>query len=258
MDIQYGSGGIKGFLSQDVVQLGPIAVKNQVFGEVTEEQGLSFMFAKMDGIVGMAFKSIAVDDVTPLFDNMFNQSLVEKNMFSFYLSQTAGTTDSAMLLGGSDPKYFTGPMTYIPLTNKTYWEIKIDDVKVGGTSYGGCTSDICHAAVDTGTSLIAGPIKDLAPIIDITHVASDCSNIASLPNVDIVLNNKPFTLTPKDYVINVTAFGQSECIAGFLPINLPPRLGKFWILGDVFLAKYYTEFDAANARVGFATSVQKK
>lgn len=258
MDIQYGSGGIKGFLSQDVVQLGPIAVKNQVFGEVTEEQGLSFMFAKMDGIVGMAFASIAVDNVTPLFDNMVNQSLVEKNLFSFYLSQAAGTSDSAMLLGGSDPKYYTGPMTYIPLTNKTYWEIKIDDVKVGGTSYGGCTSDICHAAVDTGTSLIAGPIKDLAPIIDITHVASDCSNIDSLPNVDIVLNSKAFTLTPKDYVINVTAFGQSECIAGFLPINLPPRLGKFWILGDVFLAKYYTEFDGANARVGFAQSVQKK
>jgi cathepsin D len=258
LEIQYGSGGIKGFLSGDVVSIGPVAVKNQIFGEVTEEQGLSFMFAKMDGIVGMAFASISADGITPIFDNMVNQSLVEKNMFSFFLSQTAGSTDSAMLLGGTDPKYYTGPMTYIPLTNKTYWEIKIDDIKVGGESYGGCAGNICHAAVDTGTSLIAGPIKDIAPIIDRTHVASDCSNIASLPNVDLVLNGKAFTLTPKDYVLNVTAFGQSECLAGFLPINLPPRLGKFWILGDVFLSKYYTEFDAANSRVGFAQSVQKK
>jgi len=259
LDITYGSGGIKGFLSKDTVSVGPVAVKGQIFGEVTEESGLSFLFAKMDGIVGMAFSSIAVDGVTPLFDNMVNKSLVEKNMFSFYLSQTPDSTDSAMLLGGTDPKYYTGPMTYIPLTNRTYWEIKIDDVKVGGESLGGCSGsgNVCHAAVDTGTSLIAGPIKDIAPIIDRTHVAQDCSNINQLPNVDIVLNGKAFTLTPKDYVLNVTAFGQTECIAGFLPLNLPPRLGKFWILGDVFLSRYYTEFDGANSRVGFARSVQK-
>lgn len=258
LNITYGSGGITGFLSQDIVSVGPVKVKNQIFGEVTSESGLSFLFAKMDGIVGMAFASISVDGVTPLFDNMVNQSLVEKNMFSFFLSQTAGSTDSAMLLGGTDPKYYTGPMNYVPLTNKTYWEIKIDDIKVGGGSEGGCTgSSVCHAAVDTGTSLIAGPIRDIAPIVDKVHVFQDCSNIGQLPNVDFVLNGKTFTLTPKDYVINITAFGQSECMSGFLPINLPPRLGKFWILGDVFLAKYYTEFDAANSRVGFAVSNQK-
>jgi len=257
--IQYGSGGVKGFQSVDTVSVGPVKVKNQIFGEVTEESGISFLFGKLDGIVGMAFKAISVNGITPLFDNMFNQSLVEKNMFSFYLSQTPDSdvkkADSAMILGGSDKKYYSGEMSYVPLTSRTYWEIKVDDIVLGGQSTGACASG-CRAAVDTGTSLIAGPAELVAPIIDRAHVASDCSNINELPNIDLVLNGKAYTLTPKDYVLNVTAFGASQCTTGFLPIKLPERLGNFWILGDVFLSKYYTEFDSANNRVGFATSNQ--
>ncbi|KAL0489225.1 cathepsin D [Acrasis kona] len=257
--IQYGSGGVKGYQSKDTVSMGPVKVKDYTFGEVVQEDGISFIFGKLDGIVGMAFKSISVNGVPPLFESMVNQSLVEKDMFSFYLSQTADSetkkADSALLLGGSDKKYYTGDVTYVPLTSRTYWEIKVDDINIGGKSTGACAKG-CRAAVDTGTSLIAGPAELVAPIIDIAHVASDCSNINELPNIDLVLNGKAYTLTPKDYVLNVTAFGASQCTTGFLPIKLPERLGNFWILGDVFLSKYYTEFDSANNRVGFATSVQ--
>lgn len=68
-------------------QLGNLKIKNQMFGEALKQPGITFIAAKFDGILGMAFPRISVDMVTPFFDNIMQQKLIEKNIFSFYLNR---------------------------------------------------------------------------------------------------------------------------------------------------------------------------
>ena len=59
----------------------------QVFGEAVNQPGETFVDARFDGILGMAWPSIAEDKVTPVFMNMVSQGAVTDSRFGFYLDR---------------------------------------------------------------------------------------------------------------------------------------------------------------------------
>jgi hypothetical protein len=56
--IQYGTGALVGVISQDDVTLGGLTVKQQGFAQATKEPGITFLVARFDGILGMAWQRI--------------------------------------------------------------------------------------------------------------------------------------------------------------------------------------------------------
>lgn len=247
LSIQYGTGSMKGFVSQDTVAVGQASLENVMFAEATHMANF-FNDTPSDGILGLAYVSIAEDSVPPFFDVLFQQGVVEKNEFQFYLSGD-DSTDSALVLGGHDDSYCSGDYHYTNIVKELYYVVVVESIKVDGQDIGVCSFQGCVSIVDSGTSLIAGPASGISAIMAQANVSADCSNLDDLPDVGFVMNDYEFKLTPKQYVIQVETQQGNECISGFQAFEQ-----NLWILGDVFMRAYTTVFDRENSKVGFCAA----
>jgi len=254
--IQYGSGPVSGVLSYDTINWGGLAIQKQEFAEVNVVSGLGlgYLFGHFDGILGMAFQSISVDDIPTVYQNAQRQGVVNSTQFGVYLPAVDGASGE-LTLGGYNSDHFEGSLNFVPLISETYWEVALNGMTLGGKS----VTTTTKAVVDTGTSILAGPkaeVDALAALVGATpfplnpsEYTIDCSKVPQLPVLAIKLGSEQFTFTGAEYTLNV----EGTCLFGFTGVDIPAPRGPLYILGDVFIRKYYTVFDSAGTgRVGFA------
>uniref|UniRef100_A0ACD5VF24 Uncharacterized protein n=1 Tax=Avena sativa TaxID=4498 RepID=A0ACD5VF24_AVESA len=82
----------------------------------------------------------------------------------------------------------------------------------------------------------------------------DCRRIDSLPSISFSIGGRMFELKPEQYILKVGQGFMTRCISGFTALEIPPPVGPFWILGEVFMGAYHTIFDYGKMKVGFADS----
>jgi saccharopepsin len=262
--IQYGSGKASGVFVSDYVTIDNKTIW-QTFAEATDVPSSVFEQAGFDGLVGMGWSNIAVGGhITPA-ETMIASGMLEKPLFSFYLTRN-GTEGSEIQFGGYNENKFRGPITWIPLVRKGYWEVKLNKAIVKGSE--GLErvvnpSSQVTAAIDTGTSLIVVP-KRHAKALNRLIVGNNqgfwlrlfntffprlyffvCSR-PDLPKVELEMGGRWFTLGPEDYSLPLT---NGICLSAIQGINFSNNL---WIIGDAFLKKYYSIYDFGKEAVGLA------
>eukprot|EP01115_Flamella_aegyptia_P008376 TRINITY_DN3492_c0_g1_i3.p1 TRINITY_DN3492_c0_g1~~TRINITY_DN3492_c0_g1_i3.p1 ORF type:complete len:371 (-),score=123.31 TRINITY_DN3492_c0_g1_i3:69-1040(-) len=248
--IQYGTGSMSGFLSEDTVCVAGACVTDCTFAEATE---LASFFAgqPFDGILGLAYQSIAADNVEPWFDLAVSQLGID-NKFGFYLDSTPNSNSSMLTLGGTNSAYYTGDFSmynlYLGLGD--YYMISIDGISAGSTSISSTSS---RAIVDTGTSVLLGPRKTINSLLTALNIKSDCSNLDSLEDINIKIGSKNFNIPASIYVLKTTLLGRDFC----QPL-VQGALTSEYILGDTFIRAWYTVFDHGAKQVGFAKSINNK
>uniref|UniRef100_A0A8D3DEC5 renin n=1 Tax=Scophthalmus maximus TaxID=52904 RepID=A0A8D3DEC5_SCOMX len=244
--IQYASGNVRGFLSEDVVVVGGIPVV-QVFAEATSLSAMPFIFAKFDGVLGMGYPNSAIDGITPVFDRIMSQHVLKEEVFSVYYSRDPKHSPGGeLVLGGTDPNYYTGNFNYMNTKEMGKWEVTMKGVSVG-TEMMFCAEG-CTAVIDTGSSYITGPASAVGYKVN-------CDTVKTLPSVTFYLGGQEYSLTQEDYILWQSQIEGDVCTVTFRGLDVPPPTGPIWILGANFIARFYTEFDRRNNRIGFATAV---
>jgi len=232
-EIMYGSGSVSGYFSKDSVTVAEdLVIKDQAFAEVQDAGGLGLAYAlgKFDGILGMGFTSISVGGVPTVFENAIKQSAVDMPVFSFYLGDNG---PGELTFGGYDASKFEGDLVYVDLLAATYWEIAMDAVSASDyQAPANPDGSPITAIVDSGTSLITGPKKEITKLAKAVgakpnftgQFTIDCDKVDSMPDIVFTIGGADYTIPGSKAVIQA----QGTCLFAFMGADFPPP-GPQWV-----------------------------
>ena len=210
----------------------------------------------------------------PLVMALQSSGEISKAIFGLAIGEESGS----LTIGGVDESAFDGDMQWLAVTEKAWWKIGLVRVDVQGetgnlglktrssTADAASPLSSAFAIVDSGTSLIAGPVLAIEGLVkqvaSASHVkvtkhdsgvfSCKCDDVHSLLPVVFVLrgaeeNELEFSLPGES--LSVGRFSGDNCLLGFQAMDTDT-----WILGAPFLRAFYSAYDYDQARVGFAVA----
>jgi hypothetical protein len=264
----YGSGSAGGEVYKTAVTIGGISSTIAVGVTSTENQDQG-----IDGILGMGYPSLGniyAQETAVSADWLGAASSISTKAFGVYLSSTSS---GEVTFGGYDTAHYSGKITWIPLVkytadgsaeygyfsfsiSKWTWSVTGNSKVPGGkgnvfTTYTDPNGATNLAVADTGSTAIMIPTTPAIKIAKALKLSYNnnlqgytvpCSN--SLPAVNFHYGSTTFTIPSSIYTYKTPT---GVCFFGIAGGG-----DGLAVFGDVFTRAYYTMFDKAGHRVGFA------
>jgi hypothetical protein len=254
--IQYGSGSCDGVIVTDVLSFAGLSIPKQQFGLASDIADF-FGYQPVDGIMGLGWPALAVDNVVPPMQNLI--SSLDKPLFTVWLDRiksqiSMGGPGGVITYGALDSTNCDSTWNYVTLSSKTYWQFPITGFSVG--SYSSMQSQ--QAISDTGTSWLGGPQNNVdgaaqaigATWDDFNQLYYVTCTAQNLPDIVYTIGGNKYNLPATEYVLDLE-LGNGNCAVTLFPFSFG-GFGPDWILGDTFIRTYCNVYDIGGGRIGFA------
>uniref|UniRef100_A0A914EFV8 Peptidase A1 domain-containing protein n=1 Tax=Acrobeloides nanus TaxID=290746 RepID=A0A914EFV8_9BILA len=254
--IQYGSGSCDGTLAVDVLSFAGLSIPTQTFGLASSIADV-FGYQPIDGIMGLGWPALAIDNVVPPMQNLLSQ--LNKPLFTVWLDRhvqiSQGGSGGVITYGDIDTTNCDATINYVPLSSKRYWQFSIASFSVGTYS----NKRQAQVISDTGTSWIYGPTAAVDAIAQATNAIYDDDNgiytvpctATGLPDWVFNIGGINYNIPSSEYVLDLE-LGDGNCALTLGDGSDLAVDGFQWILGDTFIRTYCNIYDIAGGRIGFA------
>ena len=253
---------VDGVLCAETIALGPFSADNVTF--VLANAMRQTTYERFEGLVvrstqGLGFPELN-NNIPTFIDKLMEQGLITQRVFCIYLSTSSFIENqydqqSQVVIGEVDTQFADGELEYIPLSGTpAFWSVKLGDVTVGARSI---TQNTGIAIFDSATPTIVVPNTYWPAMFEalnaergcgtnnIENYVCDCKEflVSDYPTFSLILGKSTFTLEPERYLLEKD---------GVCKLLMKPGDAPYWVLGHVFLRKYYTVYDMDQARIGLA------
>ncbi|KAG2360775.1 aspartic peptidase domain-containing protein, partial [Suillus spraguei] len=271
--VEYGSGSFSGTEYIDIVTLGSgLTIPKQSIGVAST----SSSFTGLDGILGLGPVDLTEGTLTnspkksipTVTDSLYSQGTIPQDVISIFFEPSSSQveTKGELTFGGTDATKYTGDIAYTPITTTDaasgFWGIN-ESITYGSTTILSSTAGI----VDTGTTFLLIATDALAKYQSATGATLDekvtglltvsSAKYNALKNLDFHIGKETYSLTPNAQIwprsLNSYIGGRRGVIYLVVSdIGTPSGQGFDFINGYTFLQRFYSVYDTAKSRVGFA------
>jgi len=243
--ISFGTGEITGDYYQDKFCIAENLCTDVRFVASTSQSSSPFSSTPFDGILGLGFKDLSMGEHFNILDDLSAKGQLPMGTFAVYLTDDQ---NSEITFGGYRADQLASDVVWAKVVGSNYWQVVVDDITFDNSPTGLCKN--CQVAVDTGTSMLAGPSDVVRQLTERLNAKDDCSNFGALPDIGFKIGSKVLNLNPSDYMDH----DGYDCSFSVMDLDVPPPKGPLFIFGDPFLRRFVTIYDKTGPRVGFAVA----